>query len=317
MKKLLGILVLGLVLFSSGSHSKESIFKGKIYEDEFKLNRNLIFKLPQGEWRVVEKYADSFRGLTLGSIDLVLLDENQIKGAFAVTEINTGGWRMGLINQLVYSFVFQNRYDGCYERSEYYIVKVNRQGTAINCLVIRHNDWQRELYQPDDPEEKTSMAIWKSFIKSNNIKIPSITLSSEHLFFAPAISNKYLSIMYITNPELYGDSKSKFTTEETSEYHRANIDQYPDKKKFMEDWVKISAKRHKIFEKIVKAKPRYKLDLSDYFEGEIIEETKTFKSDKSSKNDDIVKQLEDLKKLYDSGALTEEEYKKAKKKTLD
>jgi uncharacterized protein YqgQ len=37
----------------------------------------------------------------------------------------------------------------------------------------------------------------------------------------------------------------------------------------------------------------------------------------TNKNDDIVKQLEDLKKLYDSGALTEEEYKKAKTNTFD
>ena len=115
MKRFLMILTMGLVLFSSGSHSKESFFKGKVYEGEFKLNRDLIFKLPQGEWRVVEKYADSFKGLTLRSIDLVLLEGNQIKGAFSVGEINTGGWRMGLINQIVYSLVYQNRYDGCYE----------------------------------------------------------------------------------------------------------------------------------------------------------------------------------------------------------
>ena len=85
----------------------------------------------------------------------------------------------------------------------------------------------------------------------------------------------------------------------------------------MEDWVKKSAQLHKLFEVKVKAKSYHKLDLGEYVKGEIIEETKTSKSDKSSKDDDIVKQLEDLKKLYDSGALTEEEYKKAKKKTLD
>ena len=76
MKRFLMILTMGSVLFSSGSHSKESFFKGKVYEGEFKLNRDLIFKLPQGEWRVVEKYADSFKGLTARSIDLVLLPES-------------------------------------------------------------------------------------------------------------------------------------------------------------------------------------------------------------------------------------------------
>ena len=33
--------------------------------------------------------------------------------------------------------------------------------------------------------------------------------------------------------------------------------------------------------------------------------------------DDIVQQLKDLKELYDSGALTKQEYKKAKKKLLN
>ena len=34
-------------------------------------------------------------------------------------------------------------------------------------------------------------------------------------------------------------------------------------------------------------------------------------------NDDLVQQLKDLKELYDSGVLTEEEFNKAKKKLLN
>ena len=41
------------------------------------------------------------------------------------------------------------------------------------------------------------------------------------------------------------------------------------------------------------------------------------KESKKKMNDDIVQQLKDLKELYDSGALTEKEYKKAKKKLLN
>ncbi len=41
------------------------------------------------------------------------------------------------------------------------------------------------------------------------------------------------------------------------------------------------------------------------------------KESKKKMNDDIVQQLKDLKELYDSGALTEKEYKKAKKILLD
>ncbi len=304
MKKFLGILVLGLFLFSSGAYSM-------IYEGEFKLNRNLAFKLPQGKWQIVKKYSDGYQGLRVMQKDLVLLDGNQIKGVFSIGEIDTGGWRIGLLNQLIYSMEFQDRYDGCYKRYEYYLVKVYKKGSAINCLIVRHIDWQKELYQPDDPEQRTDMALWKHFIKSNNLKSPSILLYSRHVFYAPSVGNKYIQIIYIANPELYGASKNKFTTEETSEYHSANINQYPDKKKFMEDWVKIAAQRHKDFEKAIKVKSRYKLDLREYVQGEIIEEIKT-----TSSSSGLTEELKELNKLYEDGVLTEEEFKKAKKKVL-
>ena len=65
---------------------------------------------------------------------------------------------------------------------------------------------------------------------------------------------------------MYGASKTEFGTENTSEYHRANIGRYPDKKEFMENWVKIAVQRHKVFEKDVGAKKIHKLDLSEYVE---------------------------------------------------
>ena len=44
---------------------------------------------------------------------------------------------------------------------------------------------------------------------------------------------------------------------------------------------------------------------------------KEVKKKKKKKNDDIVKKLKDLQELYDSGALTKEEYTKAKAKLLN
>ena len=46
-------------------------------------------------------------------------------------------------------------------------------------------------------------------------------------------------------------------------------------------------------------------------------EKKIKEEPKKKMKDDIVQQLKDLKELYDSGALTKQEYKKAKKKLLD
>ena len=47
------------------------------------------------------------------------------------------------------------------------------------------------------------------------------------------------------------------------------------------------------------------------------EKKKKPKITKKKMNDDLVKQLKDLKELYDSGVLTEEEFNKAKKKLLN
>ena len=47
------------------------------------------------------------------------------------------------------------------------------------------------------------------------------------------------------------------------------------------------------------------------------ETTQTQQAVKTSKDDDIVKKLKDLKALYESGALTKEEFEKAKNKLLN
>ena len=53
-------------------------------------------------------------------------------------------------------------------------------------------------------------------------------------------------------------------TEETSEYHRANINNYPKKKKFMESFISQQAYIHKKFEEMTEARSYHKLDLDQY-----------------------------------------------------
>ena len=139
--------------------------------------------------------------------------------------------------------------------------------------------------------------------------MPPITVSSDLIYYAPVVQNKMISYWYAIDPEFHGGPKSEFTSEASNEFHRSNINKYPDHKKYMEDWVKKSAQRHKLFEEKVKAKSYHKLDLNEYVKGEIIEETKTTSSG-------LTQQLKDLNEMYKSGALTKEEFEKAKKKVL-
>ena len=80
----------------------------------------------------------------------------------------------------------------------------------------------------------------------------------------------------------------------------------------MDNFIKISATRHTNFEKAISAKSYQKLDFT-----EIGLEIMNIPKAKNLNNDDLIKQLNDLKKLLDNDVITEEEFTKVKKKLLN
>ena len=309
MKKAILIIVLGLLLILNVANAKITNFKkGQIYEGEIFWS-HISFHLPPGKWEVIDKWDWSVNMIRASGVDLIILEGNIIRAIISFTVLETQGKWIGYINQWIYENIFQNKYDGCYERSEYYLVKVFKKGASINCLVIRHDEPKKEIFQPDDPNDKVWSSMWRKYLRENNVKLPPITVSSDHIYYAPVVQNKLIAYWYAIDPEFHGGPKSEFTSEASNEFHRSNIDKYPDHKKYMEDWVKKSAQRHKLFEEKVKAKSYHKLDLSEYVKGEIIEETKTTSSG-------LTEELIELNKLYEEGVLTKEEFVKAKKKVL-
>ena len=77
----------------------------------------------------------------------------------------------------------------------------------------------------------------------------------------------------------------------------------------MQKWLSISANRHKVFEKSVKAKERHLLNLSEL--------TSLNTGSNDNQSNDTINQLKRLNDLYKSGVLTKEEFKKAKNKILN
>ena len=205
--------------------------------------------------------------------------------------------------------MFKDKYAGCYPRNEYTLVEVKKKG-FYNCWVLAHRDVQKELYSPDDPQDTSN--YWKHGIKKYDLEYPRIMLCNVHYFFAATVQELLTVYAHCINPGTHGASKSKFFTEESSEYHPSNIHQYPDKKKFMEEFIKTGAQQHKLFEKTMRAKEKHKMDLSKYGVGEIIKETKT-----TSSSPDIAVEIKELYELYKEGVLTKEEFTKAKKKILN
>ena len=314
MKKFLVTLILGLILFAEISYAKREQFKrGKIYEGKINWSHKIIMDLPPGQWEVMEVWGWSVSNVFAKGVALVQIENGKLKNLIEITEVDGGGKWISIVAQWVESNVFFDKYDGCYERSEYYLVKFFKKGMSYNCFRVRHVDLNKELHYPDNPDgrHKTSTAQIRRWISKNNIQTPSIMLGSMHLFFSPSVKDTLTIIDYYIDPELNGAPKNKFITEETSEYHRSNINQYPDKKKYMENWVKIAAQRHKIFEELVRAKEHHKLDLSEYGVGEVLKETQTTVSSSG-----LTEEIKELHKLYEEGVITKEEFEKGKKKIL-
>ena len=83
----------------------------------------------------------------------------------------------------------------------------------------------------------------------------------------------------------------------------------------MQKWIEKSARLHKNFEIFQKAKKSQKLDLSDYIANK--EKKKQKKVKFSNDNVNITEELTNLNELYKSGAITKDEFKRAKQKILN
>ena len=308
MKKFLAILTLGIVLFYQSVEAKQTKWKrGKVYENEITWVKNAKIKLPPGQFTLMLSQNWSSWGIDIAGKWLIGTKDNLFHQSLSLDRIGSTKYTAYL--KIFYEEIFfRNQHDGCYPRSEYTVMEVNKIGSFFNCFIVRHHDFQKVLYAPDDPQ--TTTEYQKHVIKKYNLEIPRIVLCAETYFYASSITETVLAIEYCINPETNGASKTKYTSEDSSEYHPQNIDKYPDKKKFMEEFIKLAAQRHKAFEKEIKAKEKHKLDLSEYG----VEETKTTIS---STNSGMVEELKELNKLYKEGVLTKEEFEKAKKKLLN
>ena len=310
MKKLLGILVLGLLFCNFGFADYYKL--GQTIENEFRFNKNIKFSLEPGKWKVIEKSGWSYSNITIRFVAIALTRNNEVISVREFQEGKMSGIYQSAINASIYEYLFLDKYDGCYKRTEYTLVTKYSRGNSANCLVVKHIDMNKILYNPDDPSKKIELIHYKKWIDNNNIKVPNIMLSSLHAYFSRMAGGTLYTIGYYDNPEFFDGPKNKFFTEDSSEYHPSNIKRYPKFNNYMNDFIKISANRHADFENIISAKLSHKLDFINM--GIEIEDRSKIKT---LDNDNFIKQLYDLKKLLDDGVITNKEFTKAKKKILN
>tara|TARA_B100000029_G_scaffold53009_1_gene48122 strand:+ start:364 stop:1167 length:804 start_codon:yes stop_codon:yes gene_type:complete len=228
------------------------------------LNKNFKIKLSEGEWEVVRKEFHSVYTIRQFILGIGKIKNNRV---VEIIEVYEGQLQRNVneIDNIIIEMVFHDKHDGCYDRPEYYVVELYRRGNSHNCMVVRHLDIQKELKTPDSNWGKAAAASYNFWIKNNpEIKIPDIMLNSSHSYFSRLVGGNWMRVDYFLDPDEINSPKLNFLNEETSEFHRSNINRFSEHKKTMERFMFLSSKRHMDFEKTTKSKGTHRLKLSKY-----------------------------------------------------
>ena len=301
--KLLFLFIIFFTFVTETYSANTKLKKYEKYSDQITW-KNTQFKLPKGEWVYYSKEPFHLQNFSLGCVNFINFQNKLINGAFSACYVTSGGkWRQALGAELRNEWQ-NNKYDSCNLRPEYFYVKAIFKGASSNCFISAHLDPNKVLYFPDDPTDTSSGGL-KKYIKDNSLILPKIMLGFQSVYYSNK-RDKAITMDLSINPEAYGANDTLFETEETSEYHRSNINNFPLKKKFFEEWTKKMSIEHSVLEDQLEATKDFKLDFSDLTASIPIENSK-----------DLIDDLNKLNELYKSGILNAEEFEKAKSKILN
>ena len=151
-----------LLMFNNEVNAKK--YKvNDLVQNKINYSKSFVLNLPPGNWTVLRNYMQDYYGIRGKVYTLARIENNTILETLEIGELNTAGLFPTEISHAIYEVIFKNKYDGCYERPEYFLVKVFKKGSTHNCLVIGHSDVNRDFYTPDDPE--ISNAELKKWVK--------------------------------------------------------------------------------------------------------------------------------------------------------
>ena len=307
MKRFLVILLISL-FFSANAFAKKYKIDDVI-EDQFYINKKFVINLPKGKWILAEKSSSHYYRLSSKLYTIVRVENEKVIEGISISESKTAGVYENIVNQALYEILFKNKYNGCYEKPKYTVLKFYAKGSTHNCFWVGHRDLIEHIYNPDDPELKTANTQLKKWLKIKQLSLPKVALYSEHSYFSRLATGKWYYLTYTVDPKILNAPDNKFISQDTSEYHRYNIDNYPEHKKIMKKWISISSQRHIDFENSIKALKRHRLNLKNLSPKEI--------NTNKDQSNDVVEQLQKLNDLFKSGILKKEEFDKAKKKLLN
>jgi len=292
MKKLLGylFLILGLILINQKIAASQS--------NELKLKKIKINTKDQVFYKIGSDIRGRVEGMEWINRFYGYTENNKLIGLIEIFTFLNDGVRNfeGRVNKWFRGVAFQNNSEsGCEDINKIFFKKIDFK-TNVACLSVRKikadelssPNFNQAEYVPFTMRNKIIM----KFIKEKQVLIPDQMIRAEHYFYQ---SGKINWILF-----------SSAMDENSEEYISKFINQ--------------TLQNHQNFEEQLRLSKLVRFDFTEKLK--ITKETKEKPENKkkitqTDNSKDIVQQIKDLKELYDSGALTKEEYNKAKEKLLN
>tara|TARA_B100000029_G_scaffold240410_1_gene237591 strand:- start:1036 stop:1914 length:879 start_codon:yes stop_codon:yes gene_type:complete len=292
MKKIfISLIILFPLLITQVSASKFNYQVGSVVESEVIFGKKDKFPLPPGKFKVaVIHRKNEFKDIMLYQVD----------------KNNTLIWAIQLYATGNTEWHWWNAPKFC-ERTNVYFIKKKKGNKKYACWMVNHS--------------RSNIGANKGFWKkvrdyeiARNINMPDILVYASWEY---SKGPKVWGTNYYYNPEQDGVPKPKNLEWDTNEFHIQKIKNNPKHEEFLNKFVSISASFIDQLNKNFKIKGGLTLNPQENFSQASINMEKKEDKKSSDSNTNIVEKIEDLKELLDAGAITKEEFEKAKKKLLN
>ena len=294
MKKYLFFIIFSL-LFQTNAHTKWNYQSGEIVQGEVVFSKKDTFKLPPGEFIVaLNSREKEFKHLLVYQLDKKSGYVRWVINFYATGHTQWQWWNPGKF---------------C-DRTNVYFIKKSKGNKKFACWMVNHS-------RSDISANEGFWAKVRDYEIANGIKGPDIYVYSLYEY---AKGPKLWGAAYYYNPELDGVPKPKNLEWETNEFHKQRVMDYPKHEEFLKKYISVSAEFVDAFNTTHKIKNSSALSLnaSDNISNASINTggTASSKKDKTSTSS-LTEELKDLKELLDTGAITKEEFNKAKDQLLN
>ena len=285
-------LILFILLFSTQAFAVKFSHKvGDVVENEVYFGKNIKFPLPPGKFTVgVIHKSKEFRDVMLVQVDE---DTGVVRWTIQVMATGNTQWE------------WWNPGKMC-KRTNVYFIKKKIGNKKFACWMVNHS-------RSDIGANKGFWKKVRDYEIANDLKNPDIFVYSKHSY---AKGSKLYESSYYYNPELDGVPKPKNLDWDTNEFHMQRVMNHPKHEEFLKKYISISANLVDRFNKLNKVKGGLTLDASTLITQASIN-VGSGETAKEVPKSNIVEQIKQLKELMDAGAITKEEFDKAKKKLLN